>query len=200
MNAFMQICTYALAGVFAQNLVFTSGVAAERALRIPYRRGRILIATGAVTFFSLISAAAMYGIRQLAGKAPVLERIRVLLLVILLAAVYLAVLALCRRIPSKAREFKSIAEALPSGVFNTAVIMVGVTSQILSLSLAQSLGFALGSGLGFLLATLLVQEAIDRVENPAMPAPFVGLPSLLIYIGILAMAFIGFTGGPPIFL
>ena len=96
--------------------------------------------------------------------------------------------------------FKSIAEALPSGVFNTAVIMVGVTSQMLSLSLAQSLGFALGSGLGFLLATLLVQEAIDRVENPAMPAPFVGLPSLLIYIGIRAMAFIGFTGGPSIFL
>lgn len=200
MTVFMQICTYALMGVFAQNLVFTSGVAAERVLRIPYRRGRILIATGAVTFFSLISVLAMYVIRKLSGRFPVLDRIRVLLLVILLAAVYLGVLTACRHITSKAQGFKHIAEALPSGVFNTAVIMVGVTSQMLRLTIAQSVGFAFGSGLGFLLATLLVQEAIDRVESPAMPAPFVGLPSLLIYIGILAMAFIGFTGGPRIFL
>jgi Na+-translocating ferredoxin:NAD+ oxidoreductase RnfA subunit len=33
-----------------------------------------------------------------------------------------------------------------------------------------------------------------------MPEAFVGLPSLLIYIGILAMAFTGFNGGPSVFL
>jgi electron transport complex protein RnfA len=47
---------------------------------------------------------------------------------------------------------------------------------------------------------MLIQEAIDNVGNPDMPEAFVGLPSLLIYIGILAMAFTGFNGGPSVFL
>ena len=34
----------------------------------------------------------------------------------------------------------------------------------------------------FSLATLLVQESIDRIENPATPPAFVGLPTLLIYL------------------
>ena len=38
MTVFMNICYYALIGIFAQNLVFTSGVGAERALR-ELRRG-----------------------------------------------------------------------------------------------------------------------------------------------------------------
>lgn len=198
MTVFMNICYYALIGIFAQNLVFTSGVGAERALRMPYRRGRILIATAAVTFFSLVSVSAMHLIRVLSVFLPLLEWIRVLLLVALLVTVYMGILWICRRSPSKI--FKAVAEALPSGVFNTVVIMVGITSQMLSMSYGQAVGYAIGTGFGFLLATLLVQESIDRIENPATPPAFVGLPTLLIYIGILSMAFVGFTGGPSLFL
>ena len=198
MNIWAQIFAYALVGVFSQNVIFTVGVGAERALRLPISSRRVLRTTGAVTVFSFISVSAMHLIRLGCAHVPALNRFRVPLLVLCVAIAYLIVMIICR--VCSARAFKVAAEVLPSGAFNTVVVMVGISSQMLGLSFAQSVGYAIGTGVGFLLATVLIHEAILSVDNADMSPAFVGLPSLLIYIGILAMAFIGVTGGPRLFL
>lgn len=198
MNTAMQILTYALLGVFAQNLIFTCGVGAERALRIPRALPRIFIASGAVMFFSWIAVSEMHLIRILSVRVPFLQSVRVLTLVVLLAVVYLLVLAAVRRVSTP--MFVSLAEALPSGVFNSVVMMAGISEQMLQMPYTQAVGYAIGTGFGFLLAALIVQNATEYIGNAAMPHAFTGLPALLIYIGILAMAFVGFAGGPTVFL
>lgn len=198
MNILMQMMLYALMGVFTQNLIFTSGVGAERALRTPHSMKRVVISSLTVMFFSWISISGMYLIRMLSSRYPILENMRVLLLVTVMVIVYLILMCLSNWIHKP--TFTILAEALPSSIFNSVVIMAGVVEQMLSLSYSQATGYAIGTGAGFFLATVLVREAIDDVENPAMPPAFVGLPSLLIYIGILAMAFVGFVGGPSVFL
>ena len=198
MSIIMNMLLFALFGVFAQNLVFASGVGAERTLRIRPSLQHVLISSGAASFFSWIAVSGMHLIRLLQGRFPVLENLRVLLLVLVMAQVYLLIMVVANAISKS--FFVFLTGALPSAVFNSIIIMAGITDQMLSLNYAQGTGYAIGTGAGFFVATVLVQEAIDDVENPTMPSAFVGLPSLLIYIGILAMAFLGFTGGPSVFL
>lgn len=198
MKIFMEIMAYAVLAVFGQNLIFTAGVGAERALRIRRSPRRILAASLAVTIFSWVSMTGMFFIQQYAGRFPVLLEIRALLLVVLLAAAYLLLMGAA--LATRKIKLGTLVDTLPSAVFNSIVVMAGIVENMYNLTYGQAVGYAIGTGVGYLLATVLIQEAIDAVGNPDMPPAFAGLPSLLLYIGILAMAFVGFNGGPGVFL
>ncbi len=198
MSVIMDLMTYAVIAVFAQNLIFTSGVGAERSLRIQRSPKRIAVSALAVMAFSWVSMTGMFFIQQLSGQFPVLLEIRALVLVALLAVVYLAVMGAAMY--SKKYSVHALVDTLPSAVFNSIVMMAGIVESMYGMSYIRLTGYAIGTGVGYFLATVLIQEAIDNVGNPDMPEAFVGLPSLLLYIGILAMAFTGFNGGPSVFL
>ena len=51
---------------------------------------------------------------------------------------------------------------------------------------------ALGVGLGFLLALYLMAGVMERIDEHHVPAPFRGLPIMLISAGILSMALLAF--------
>ena len=84
--------------------------------------------------------------------------------------------------------------ALPLAAVNSGVLGTVLVERTQSFTLEQSMGFGLGSGLGYLLAVMLVTEADRRLRSEAIPEAFRGLPSTLIYIGVLALAIYGFTG------
>ena len=86
MSVLMDMITYALFAVFAQNLIFTSGVGAERSLRIVRSFRRMMVSAFAVMVFSWVSMTGMYFIQQLSGKFPVLLEVRALVLVVLLVS------------------------------------------------------------------------------------------------------------------
>ena len=76
---------------------------------------------------------------------------------------------------------------------NLLVTAEGVVA-VQNFNLAQHLGFALGSGVGYMASVLLVVEGQRKLSRRSVPAAFRGLPIMLIYIGILALAVYGFTG------
>ena len=61
-------------------------------------------------------------------------------------------------------------------------------------NLLQSIGFGFGSGVGYLVAVLVVDEGRRRLRSKDIPHIFRGLPSVLIYIGILSLAIYGLVG------
>lgn len=83
---------------------------------------------------------------------------------------------------------------LPNAGFNTCVVGAMLVTTIQSFTLAQSIGYGLGSGVGYLLAVLMVSEARRRLRSSHVPPAFRGLPIVMVYIGILALAIYGFTG------
>ncbi|MBN1673783.1 MAG: NADH:ubiquinone reductase (Na(+)-transporting) subunit E [Kiritimatiellae bacterium] len=60
--------------------------------------------------------------------------------------------------------------------------------------LAQTAAYALGSGLGWLLAICLMAGIRQRLELADVPKPLVGLGITVIVTGLMAMAFMGFSG------
>lgn len=61
-------------------------------------------------------------------------------------------------------------------------------------SFIQSLSFGLGSGVGFALALIIMASIRERLELADVPKSFQGLPISFIITGLIALAFLGFSG------
>jgi Na+-translocating ferredoxin:NAD+ oxidoreductase RnfA subunit len=61
-------------------------------------------------------------------------------------------------------------------------------------TILQSVAFALGSGLGYVFAVFIVREGRRRLRSKAISSIFQGLPSSMIYIGVLSLAIYALVG------
>lgn len=61
-------------------------------------------------------------------------------------------------------------------------------------TLSQSIAFGLGSGIGYVFIIFILREGRRRLRSKEVPAIFQGMPSSLIYIGILSLAIYGLVG------
>lgn len=61
-------------------------------------------------------------------------------------------------------------------------------------TMMQSIAFGVGSALGYVFIIFIVREGRRRLRSKDVPAIFQGLPSSLIYIGILSLAIYGLVG------
>jgi len=83
---------------------------------------------------------------------------------------------------------------LPLITVNCAILGVSLFMVIRNYSFVQSLAFGAGSGLGWLLAILALAGIRQKLRINQIPAGLQGAGISLITTGIMALAFIGFSG------
>jgi Na+-transporting NADH:ubiquinone oxidoreductase subunit E len=83
---------------------------------------------------------------------------------------------------------------LPLITVNCAILGVTLFMVIRSYGFSQSLMFSLGSGLGWWLAINMLAAIRERLKNAKLPPGISGPALSFIITGIMAMAFIGFSG------
>jgi Na+-transporting NADH:ubiquinone oxidoreductase subunit E len=83
---------------------------------------------------------------------------------------------------------------LPLITVNCAILGVSLFMIIRKYTFLQSVFFGAGSGLGWLLAILAMAGIRERLKEEKIPAALRGPGIALIIAGIMAMAFIGFSG------
>lgn len=62
------------------------------------------------------------------------------------------------------------------------------------MGLFESLSLALGSGAGFSLALIIMASIRERLDLADVPKAFQGLPIAFVLTGLIALAFLGFSG------
>ena len=77
---------------------------------------------------------------------------------------------------------------------NCAVLGAATISANNGYTVMESTVFGFFSGVGFALALLLFASLRERLELATPPEAFKGTPIALVTAGILAMAFVGFSG------
>jgi electron transport complex protein RnfA len=77
---------------------------------------------------------------------------------------------------------------------NCIILAVPLLNASENYSFIQSLSFALGSGIGFALALIIMASIRERLELADVPKSFQGLPIAFIITGLIALAFLGFSG------
>jgi electron transport complex protein RnfA len=77
---------------------------------------------------------------------------------------------------------------------NCIVLSVPITSMESNYSFGESLIFAIGSGMGFSLALILMASLREKLVYADVPKPLQGTGVAFILAGMLALAFLGFSG------
>ena len=83
---------------------------------------------------------------------------------------------------------------LPLITVNCAILGVALFMQIRHYDFVQAAVYGFGSGVGWWLAILALGAIRQKVEKAPVPAGLKGPGITLIIIGLMAMAFIGFSG------
>ncbi len=174
-----------------QNVVLTTGFGASMSLRVMRKPKNIWLFSALLTGFSVLTVGIAYPLDILCGTA-ITNYWRPLMIVGISAVLYIAVTLIMRR--WFADFYARVSSMLPMAAFNTLVIGIALVSNVqFTAGLGGAIGLAIGSCLAFSILTWLTAEGIERLDNPDMPNTFRGSPATLVYIGLVALAMMGFT-------
>ncbi|PLX66181.1 MAG: electron transport complex subunit RsxA [Denitrovibrio sp.] len=90
--------------------------------------------------------------------------------------------------------YQSLGIFLPLITTNCAILGAAIINIQSGFSFVEMLVFTIGSALGFGLALVLFAGIRERIELSDIPYYFRGMPIAFITAGILALAFMGFSG------
>ena len=90
--------------------------------------------------------------------------------------------------------YQALGIFLPLITTNCAVLGVAILGIQMKYNLLDALIYSIGAGLGFGLALIVFAGLREEFELCRIPKAFQGMPIALVTAGILAMAFMGFSG------
>ena len=90
--------------------------------------------------------------------------------------------------------YQALGIILPLITTNCAVLGVAILMIQKEFNLLQSVTYSVATAIGFALALVLFAGIRERLEFEDMPRSMQGVPIALVTAGILAMAFMGFSG------
>ena len=145
----------------------------------------------AVTFVLTITTIINFFLYKLVVRFNI-EYLRYIIFIISIAAfVQLLEMILEKYIPNL---YYALGIFLPLITVNCAILGVSLFMVIRNYNFLQTVGFAIGSGLGWMLAIVSMAGIRSKIKDSSVPKGLQGSPLTLIITGIMAMAFIGFSG------
>jgi electron transport complex protein RnfA len=90
--------------------------------------------------------------------------------------------------------YQALGIYLPLITTNCAILGAVILIVMKEYTLLKGLVFGLGAGIGFTLALVVMAEIRERLEFADIPQPLKGFSITLIIAGLLALAFMGFSG------
>ena len=144
----------------------------------------------AVTFVMALASAACWAVNLLLGTTYAYMQTVVFILVIA-SIVQVVEMFLKKSVPAL---YKALGVFLPLITTNCAVLGVALVNVQEGYDFLQSVINGAAGGLGFTLSIVLFASIRERVDKTDCPRAFKGFPITLISAGLLALAFMGFSG------
>ena len=145
----------------------------------------------AVTFVMALASAACWAVNTLLVRLG-LEYMQTVAFILVIASIVQVVeMFLKKSVPAL---YKALGIFLPLITTNCAVLGVALVNVQKGYDFLRSVVNGAAGGLGFLLAIVLFASLRERVDRSDCPECFKGFPITLIAAGLLALAFMGFSG------
>lgn len=180
------------AAIFTNNMILSnflgmcSFIAVSR--EIPTSLGLGQAVTFVLTFTSIIN----YLLYHYLLVPLQLEYLRFIVFIVSIAAfVQLIEMIVERYFPNL---YYALGIFLPLITVNCAILGVSLFMIIRDYSLLQSIGFSIGSGIGWTLAIVALAGIRQKLKRASVPKGLEGPGITLIVIGLMALAFVGFSG------
>lgn len=181
-----------IASIFTNNMILSnflgmcSFIAVSNEIKTSMGLGQAV--TFVLTFTTILNYFIYYNI-----LVPLnLEYLRFIVFIITIAAfVQLVEMIVERYLPNL---YYALGIFLPLITVNCAILGVSLFMVIREYTLMQSIGFSLGSGLGWTLAIVALAGIKQRLKRASVPKGLEGPGITIIVIGLMALAFVGFSG------
>ncbi len=146
----------------------------------------------AVTFVMALASAACWLVDQYILQALGAGYMQTVVFILVIASIVQVVeMFLKKSVPAL---YKALGVFLPLITTNCAVLGVVLVNVQQGYDFLQSVVNGAAGGLGFTLAIVLFASVRERVDKTDCPQAFKGFPITLISAGLLALAFMGFSG------
>lgn len=180
------------AAVFTQNILLTTFLGMCPFTSVS-REVKTALGLGSAVVFVMTCTTVLNWLAYYYILVPLqLEFFRFILFIIIIAAfVQLVEMIIDRFSP---RLYQALGIFLPLITVNCAILGASLFMIIRNYSLIVTVGYGFGSGLGWLLAILAMAGIRQRLNEAKVPKGLQGPGITLIIAGLMALAFVGFTG------
>ncbi|HOZ00895.1 MAG TPA: Rnf-Nqr domain containing protein [Candidatus Syntrophosphaera sp.] len=184
------------AAIFTSNILLTNFLGMCSYLSVSKEVGSSLGLGVAVTFVLVFTTALNWlAYQYLLVPFNIVYLEYIVFIIVIAAFVQLLELIVERYAPAL---YYTLGIFLPLITVNCAIFGVSLFMVIRNYNFLQSIAFGAGSGLGWLLAILMLAGIRAKLKEKLIPAGLRGAGISLIITGIMALAFIGFSGIAPI--
>lgn len=188
MNYFIII----LSAVLVNNIVLMQFLGICPFLGVSKKLSTALGMGGAVAFVMVLSTMVTYLVQKLVLEPLSLGFLQTIAFILIIAALVQLVEIILKKVSPAL--YQALGIFLPLITTNCAILGVAILTIQKDFNLGEGVVFAISNAAGFTLALALfagIREHLDLVE---IPKGLKGTPIALITAGILAMAFMGFSG------
>lgn len=181
-----------IAAVFVNNVVLAQFLGICPFLGVSKKVDTSLGMGAAVTFVLIIATMFTFLIQDLVLRPLEMEYMQTIAFILVIAALVQMVEMILKKVSPAL--YQALGVFLPLITTNCCVLGVAILVIQKEFGLLESIVYAFSTAVGFTLAMVVfagIREQLDRTE---LPQAMRGIPIALITAGILAMAFMGFTG------
>lgn len=188
----MEYVVIIIAAVFVSNIVLNQFLGICPFIGVSNKVDTAIGMTGAVTFVMVLSTLVTYLIFKYVLVPLELSYLRTITFILVIAALVQMVEIILKKISPPL--YQALGIFLPLITTNCAVLGVAVLAVQKDFNLLGSVVFAIGNALGFGLALITFSGIREQLDMMNVPKQFKGVPIAFIVAGLMALAFLGFTG------
>ena len=192
MNEMLSVVGILIAAILSENFILVKFYGICPFMGVSKKIDTALGMGMAVTFVMAIASAACWAVNELVLLPLNLAFMQTVAFILVIASIVQVVeMFLKKAVPAL---YKALGIFLPLITTNCAVLGVALVNVQKGYGFLMSVLTGAAGGLGFLIAIVLFASLRERVDKADCPESFKGYPITLVAAGLLALAFMGFSG------
>ena len=188
---FTSLLAISLGAILANNFIFAQFLGICPFLGVSKKIDTAVGMGGAVTFVMALASAFCFFINKLLVSLDLAFMQTVAFILVIASLVQFVEMFLKKFVPTL---YTALGVYLPLITTNCAVLGVALLNVQNDYNFIESVVYGITGGLGFLLAIFLFAAVREQTEFSETPKSFEGFPIALVTAGLIALAFMGFSG------
>jgi len=181
-----------ISAVFINNIVLSQFLGICPFLGVSKKINTALGMTGAVAFVMTVATIFTYVIQKAVLVPFNIQFLQTITFVLIIAALVQLVEIVLKKVSPVL--YQTLGVYLPLITTNCVILGVALLAVKKDFNLVESVVFAISTAIGFGLALILFAGIREQLNMVKLPKSMDGIPTALITAGLLAMAFMGFSG------
>ena len=181
-----------ITAIFVNNIVFAQFLGICPFIGVSHKLSSAAGMGAAVTFVMVLATAVTWLLQDLVLNPFGLGFMQTIVFILVIAALVQMLEIILKKIAPAL--YSALGVFLPLITTNCAVLGVAILVVRNGLNLGESLVYAFATAIGFTMAISIFAGIREQLARTEVPAAMRGVPIALICAGLLAMAFMGFSG------